>query len=376
MSSKCFLLRFCVCQNLDINQLLVLSCFYLFPTENPRRGDIIESKISFRLSAFVTNHIARMEDWVVDFQNLSLDDDKTANVPHKSFDALKKSKQNIESSTTANKGLGIFDTIKRPFSSPIVQNNSLGTLEKLPCEIRIEVWKLLAPKADYIRRLHSKRNHELRYDRVPSLLLTSRTIYFEFSIELYRANRVLRTIIHPTNPYLTFNNSLLHGPKSNVDFSRFETLRIEFIFPFFPPPEQNTRLDRARTSLELINEWVPLIENHFREVEEVIFQRFSQMEEAEKPCPALEIAFVETETGSWWEMAKDMDGWPYQQNWVENNEFYAELFLRTYRYKGKLLRFHLDPKAGPLSRRALRLLVVLLTTDEYVKLCRAINLEI
>lgn len=256
-----------------------------------------------------------------------------------------------------------------PQSSPI--NNTitgLGKFEMLPPELRVKIWKLLVPYADYIRRVPSQFQGEVQYDKVPALLLTSRAVSSEYSVELYRINRVLRFVVHPKNDILTSYNSILQGSKSHVDLSRFKTMRIEFRFPGFKDltssqHPSDTKKSPKRPTAKLVD-WLELYETRFRGFEEIVSKKFAEIEAASKTCPAIELAFPEFETESWWERAEDVDGQNYNHGWVENFSKMVNACLETYSLPGgRKLQIRLDPKAAMLSRRANKLAMRLLISD-------------
>lgn len=152
---------------------------------------------------------------------------------------------------------------------------------------------------------------EVRYDKVPALLLTSHAVSFEYSFELYRINQVLRIVIQPGNELLTRNNSLFQGPKSNPDLSRFETLRIEFEFPSFQDfssiqDQKRTRRFEEDPTIKILHN-LKLYETLVYRYEEFISERFSEIGTAAKKRPAVQLAFPETRTESWWEKAQKDD---------------------------------------------------------------------
>lgn len=153
--------------------------------------------------------------------------------------------ERVKHSVSNFKGQGVFDK-PTPRSPPLSNSiTGLGNFERLPPELRVKIWKLLVPYVDYIRRMPFQCQGEAQYDKVPALLLTSRAVSSEYSVELYGINRVLRIVIHPKNDLLTSYNSLLQGSKSHVDLSRFKTLRIEFRFPGFTPIGHKTSSQAA-----------------------------------------------------------------------------------------------------------------------------------
>lgn len=244
----------------------------------------------------------------------------------------------------------------------------LGNFERLPSELRIKIWKLLVPYADYVRRLPVQCQGEVQYDKVPSLLLTSRAVSSEYSVELYRINRVLRIVIHPENEILTSYNSLLQEPKSNVDLSRFETLRIEFRFPGFqdvtPLQHPSSTKHVPKRPIAKLLDWLELYEDRFRGFEKIISQKFAEIEAASKTRPAIELAFPENETESWWERAEDVDGQNYSHGWIIKYSTRVNACLEKYRlHGGRKLQIRLDPNAEILSRRANKLVMRLLISD-------------
>lgn len=223
----------------------------------------------------------------------------------------------------------------------------------------------MIPHVDYIRRMPLERSGEVRYDKVPALLLTSHAVSFEYSVELYRINRVLRIVIQPGNEIFTSDNSLFQGPKSNADLSRFETLRIEFEFPSFQDlaPTQNPRRTirfEEDPTIKILHS-LKLYETLVYGYEEVISQKFSEIENAAKRCPDVELAFPETRTESWWEKAQKDDR---QHGSAEDYSKMANVCLETYSMHGEKNRqILLDPKAEDLSRTENNLVTRLLISD-------------
>lgn len=135
--------------------------------------------------------------------------------------------------------------------------------------MRMKIWKLFAPYADYIRHVSFPCEGEAQYDKVPALLFSSRVVSSEYSVELYGINRVLRIVIHANNHLLTSYNSLLQGSKSNVDFSRFKFLRIDFRFSSYQNLTLSQHLPGAQHNfpcgqLPSYLNWFELYENRFR----------------------------------------------------------------------------------------------------------------
>lgn len=264
-------------------------------------------------------------------------------------------------------GLSVFEKLMSQSPPTNKTITGLGSLQRLPPELRADIWRLLVPYVDYIRRMPLESSGEVRYDKVPALLLTSHAVSFEYSVELYRINRVLRIVIQPGNELLTSNNSLFQGPKSNADLSRFETLRIEFEFPSLQDlspihnPATTIRFEEDPTIKILHN--LKLYETLVYGYEEIISQKFSEIENAAKKCPAVQLAFPETRTESWWEKAHEDDTDDYRQGSVEYSKM-ANVYLETYSIHGeKKLQILLDPKAKNLSRKENKLVTRLLISD-------------
>lgn len=264
-------------------------------------------------------------------------------------------------------GLSVFEKLMS--QSPPTNNTiiGLGSLQRLPPELRADIWRLLVPYVDYIRRMPLESSGEVRYDKVPALLLTSHAVSYEYSVELYRINQVFRIVIQPGNELLTSNNSLFQGPKSNADLSRFETLRIEIEFPSFQDlspihkPATTIRFEEDPTIKILHN--LKLYETLVYGYEEIISQKFSEIENAAKKCPAVQLVFPETRIESWWEKAQEDDTDDYRQGSVEYSKM-ANVYLETYSTDGeKKLQILLDPKAEDLSRQENKLVIRLLISD-------------
>ena len=243
------------------------------------------------------------------------------------------------------------------------------TLATSPPELRMEVWKLLVPRVDYIRRPPLQSRGEYQYDMVPALLLTSSAaLSSEYFVELYSINRVLRIIIQPGNELLTSNNSLFRGPKSNADLSRFETLRIEFEFPSIQDhaPIQipaNTVQFEENPVTEMLDRF-ELYENQVEGYEAIISQKFAAIERASKKCPDIQLVFPETRTESWWEIANDTDGQDDEDDSVAEYRRMANVCLETCSLQGKKdQQILLNPTAKNLSRIENRLVVRFLISD-------------
>ncbi len=72
-------------------------------------------------------------------------------------------------------------------------------------------------------------------------------------------------------------------------------------------------------------DWFEIYETRFCGFEEIISQKFAEIEVASKICPAVE---PEIETESWWERAEEVDGQNYNHGWVESIAKGSTLVLR------------------------------------------------
>ncbi len=198
-----------------------------------------------------------------------------------------------------------------PLEIPSANPAALGTLSKLPSEIRILIWHLLIPKFRKVKlpkegnaRIISKYGDSSETSRpapkkVFPLLLTNRAVSEEFATELYQ-KRILCISIDPKHDGLNYGN--MNG-KEVADLSRFKQLRLQLHPPKmqYRQPKNQVRHSITRLHLDRLRNYAGDIEREFR------YTSFRNQPAKERgtglgvqDSPKIELTFVDDKISSWW----------------------------------------------------------------------------